>query len=59
MSEEKLERIDAIELAVTQLADAVEAMAGIVATGLTRKHLEPVLAQVEATRRLIGTADKS
>jgi len=38
-------------------ADAVEALANVVATGFTQKHLEPVLEQVDAARRLIGTAE--
>jgi len=37
--------------------DAVEALANVAATGFTRKHLEPVFEQVEAARRLIGTAE--
>lgn len=56
MTDDGLDRVDALELAVVQLADAMEVMAGVVATGFTRSHLQPVLDQLEAARRLVGTS---
>jgi len=55
MTDPSLERLDAIELAVTQLADAVERLMEVYAKPGTNKHLEPVREQIEAARRFIGT----
>lgn len=52
---EPLERLDAIELAITQLADAVELLASAAAAGWEQRHLGDVLRQAEAARRYIGT----
>lgn len=55
MVDKRQDRIEALELAVTQLADAVEVLIVAVGTGFNRKRLEPVLEQVAAARRMIGT----
>jgi len=55
MTEPPLDRLDALELAVTQIADAVERMAEVVATTWTKKHLKLVREQLQAARRLLGT----
>jgi hypothetical protein len=52
---EPLERLDAIELAITQLADAVELLAGAVASGRPLQHLDDVLRQTAAVRTFLGT----
>lgn len=50
-------RIEALELAVTQLADAVEVVVLHLHAAMPRLALEPVLEQVASARRLIGTED--
>jgi hypothetical protein len=49
------ERLDAMELAITQLANAVELLASATASGRPSKRLDEVIAQTEAARRYIGT----
>lgn len=54
---EPLDRLDAIELAITQLANAVELLAAAAASGRAVAHLDEVLAQTEAARAYVGTGD--
>lgn len=51
------DRVEALELAVTQLADAVEVVVLHLHAAMPRLALEPVLEQVASARRLIGTED--
>jgi hypothetical protein len=53
MADEELSRLDALDLAVTQLADAAERIAA--ASELGGRELDEVMAQIETARRLIGT----
>jgi len=57
MTDEPLDRLDALDLAVTQLADAVEVLAQALASATSRRHLEPVLQQIANVRELLGTGD--
>ncbi len=57
MSDGASERIEALELAVTQLADAVERVVLDLLAQLPRLALQPVLEQVAHARHLIGTDD--
>jgi hypothetical protein len=57
MTDEPLDRMDALELAVTQLAGAVESLAIAAARGGANKQLDAILAQVGAARTFIGTND--
>ena len=52
-----LDRLDALDLAVTQLADAVEVLAAATQGALPKLDLDGVIAQVEKARTLIGTGD--
>jgi hypothetical protein len=49
------ERVEALELGLTQLADAVETLVLLLQGTGRRLPLEPVLEQVANARRLIGT----
>jgi hypothetical protein len=51
------ERIEALELGLTQLADAVETLVIVLQANVRRLPLDHVLEQVANARRLIGTDD--
>lgn len=53
---EPLDRLDAIDLAITQLADAVELLASATASARLHELLDDVLAQAENARRYVGTS---
>ncbi|MDT7572774.1 MAG: hypothetical protein QOE05_2948 [Actinomycetota bacterium] len=58
MDDDVAERLDNLDLAVTQVADAVEVLATILQrTPAVRYELQSVLDQLENARRLIGTND--
>jgi hypothetical protein len=52
MDDDVADRLDNLDLALTQIADAVEVLAGLVAYDTTS-----VLDQLERARQLIGTGD--
>jgi hypothetical protein len=58
MDEDIADRLDNLDLAVTQIADAVEVLATLLQSSPSMRYdLQGVLDQLETARRLIGTGE--
>jgi hypothetical protein len=58
MDEDISDRLDNLDLAVTQIADAVEVLATLLQSSPSMRYdLQGVLDQLETARRLIGTGE--